>query len=81
MSAPFSLVAVRMIDMKKLEEMSRKELEELEYRLKFASKNALDKYKQWEAEQKLTLVRRELKKRQGASGVINRLKDWFMPEK
>lgn len=67
--------------MTKLQDMSREELEELEYRLKFAAKNGLDKYKQWEAEQKLTLVRRELKKRRGASGVINRLRDWFMPEK
>jgi hypothetical protein len=66
--------------MKQLKEMSRDDLEELEYRLSYASKNAMDKHKRWEATQKLRLVRRELKRRSGMGGFLNRVKDWLMPE-
>jgi hypothetical protein len=67
--------------MKQLKEMSRDDLEELEYRLEYASKQALDKHKRWEATQKLKLVRRELERRRGMGGFLNRVKDWLMPDK
>lgn len=66
--------------MKQLKEMSRADLEELEYRLKYTSEKSLDKHKRWEATQKLKLVQRELKRRGGAGSFFNRVKDWLMPE-
>jgi hypothetical protein len=61
----------------KLEEMSKDELSQLVDKLQRESRYGLDKYKRWEAEQKLKLAQTEQRKRQGVKGFIQHIKHWF----
>lgn len=56
----------------KLDDMTGDQLEELEKRLASTAKRGLDKYKRWEAEQKLKLVRAELKRRSNPLSALTR---------
>lgn len=64
--------------MSQLNDFSADELEELERQYQRTAKTGLDKHKRWEAEQKLKLVRAELKRRANPmKGIKRQLKKWF----
>lgn len=61
----------------KLEEMSNDELTQAIDKLQRESRHALDKYKRWEAEQKLKLAQSEQRKRRGVNGMMWCIKRWL----
>ena len=63
----------------KLEEISNEdeELEQIIEKLQRDSRGGLDKYKRWEAEQKLKLAQAEQRKRQGVNGLMRNVKRWL----
>lgn len=61
----------------KLDEMSKDELEQVIDKLQRGSRHGLDKYKRWEAEQKLKLAQSEQRKRSGLDGFVRRIKGWL----
>lgn len=61
----------------KLNELSNDELEQAIDKLQRQSRHALDKYKRWEAQQKLKLAQAEQGKRQGVKGLMRQFKRWL----
>lgn len=61
----------------KLDEMSKDELAQVIDKLQRESRHGLDKYKRWEAEQKLKLAQSEQRKRGGFNGFVRRIKRLF----
>lgn len=61
----------------KLKEMNMEQLKQVEAQLSNTSRNGIDKYKRWEAEQKLKLVKAEIKKRSGVGGLLYRVQRMF----
>lgn len=61
----------------KLHEMSDDELNTIIAQLERKSQNDIDKYKRWEAEQKLKLARAEKRRRNPVNYVWKRIKNLF----
>jgi hypothetical protein len=61
----------------KLNEMSNDELKQVIEKLQRESRHALDKYKRWEAQQKLKLAQSEQRKRGGFNGLVQGIKRWL----
>jgi len=59
----------------KLQELSDAELKQIIEQLTRKSQHHLDKYKRWEAQQKLLLARSEQRKRRGIHGVVRRIQN------